>query len=130
MMEDTTESPVYLLPPHVVAESYAAEMLLALSAPDTAGLAMLRLLGEMQLNLEELQIERHPARWRVGVASSVGALAMILVLLQYKLQQRLRVSWAPLGWIYVARLVGFAAVFAVPRIQRNAWIHAVSSSAE
>jgi hypothetical protein len=127
MMDDTTESPVYLLPPQIVAESYAAEMLRELSDPDTAGLTMLRLLGEMQINLLEMQGEEHPATRRVGIDTSVGALAGVLVLLQYKLQRLLRISWMPMGWTHVARVVGYAAVFAVPRIKRNAWIRAVNN---
>lgn len=127
-MDEQYTTPVYLLPIHVIAESYAAEMLLAIrSGGDELDAAMAHLVGVARVNAQELRIDGDNATAREYAVAMIGGLAgALLLVLQLGLQRRLRRSWQPVGFGWVERLVRSTAALAAPRIRRNTWADSVS----
>lgn len=126
MMEDTTESPVYLLPADVIAQVWSREILITLGRRDAEALdAAAWLTTAAADNLKALEgvagAEERQARARTALK---GIIALGALALQYKLQRVLRVQWRLWGWSWVECLVDDTALYAALLIRRNAWLAA------
>jgi hypothetical protein len=95
MKEDTTESPVYLLPADVIAQVWSREILIALGRCDAEALdAAAWLTTAAANNLKALEGVASAAERKARARTALkGIIALGALALQYKLQRALRVQW-------------------------------------
>lgn len=126
MMDDTTESPVYLLPADVIAQVWSREILIALGRCDAEALdAAAWLTTAAADNLKALEVVASAAERKARARTALkGIIALGALALQYKLQRALRVQWRLWGWGWVECLVDDTALYAALLIRRNAWLAA------